>query len=483
MIQRKGNNPPTTITLSGTDTKVTDIKYVYTVIEIKEGDLNMGGNMGSFFFSLPYNCKVADVFGLDGAYLDKWALLKYNGERRAKEGLFVDSGSYWELVGANETLQRGTGYVLQVAGLTKSQKDNGIHLYFPSADGNIGTLSNATETTTLAPMTYTGPNHSANNIDHSKSDINWYAVGVPGYGEMNATFTTNGSEIDTWYTSGGSTITSGNFFYDWSYNNGSQKYTATAAASTTFKPTFAYIFQWAGTINWNSAAVTPQNKIVARPAAAENNIGTLLELQLLRDNTMQDRTYIQMVEQATAGFDVGHDLTKMQNSGDNLYTRCYNGNLHNDLAANNLPLADAEIPLIVVASETADYTFHKSTDYEGIDAIIYDRTEDRYIDLGFRDYTVCLPKGTYEERFTLQVKKQTDVTTAICNTDSNFSVRLSDGKLFIGGIDDNTDIELYDLVGHLLYRATVSNGESIPAPDNHLFLLRLNDQTQIVSGY
>ncbi|MBR1809465.1 MAG: hypothetical protein IJ776_08790 [Paludibacteraceae bacterium] len=478
MIVRKGNrdNGVQQITLSGSS-KVNKIEQVFTLLELEQSDVT--GSPASFFLSLPYDCKVSEIFGIEGGYLNHWALLRYDGATRAQKGLFNDSGSFWTIVGKDETLKKGGGYLLQVAGLSwdkkieRNNKEIAINrLYFPSSKVNGITLESKAESVVVPQHEYSGPTHSGSGIDHTQSDRDWNLVGVPTYSDRTATFSPENNGITTWGE--GKSKDAAYFYYNWNGSN----WIATATAGMTFKATYSYMMQWAGTISWAAAPSTPA--AIARRHAAEEVNTALMELQLLRGDQLQDRTYIQMADEATSGFDMGHDLTKMMNTGDNLYTRCYNGSLHNDLAANNVPMSTTEVPLIVKASVNSDYTFRKSKDWQGVNAVIYDRTEDRYIDLDFRDYTVKLQAGTYEDRFVLQISHKSEITTSTEQTRGGYSIRQSEGRLFVGGIEGNADVALYDLVGHLLYHGTVSNGESIPAPEHSTYLIRINGETQMV---
>ncbi len=476
MILREGNSDAArdlkSITL-GEGIEVSNIKQIFTVIEIKESDLTMaGGDMGSFFFSLPYKCKVSDIFGLDGSYLGKWALLRYNGQKRAQQGLYSDTGSFWEIVGINETLQRGEGYVLQVANLTSSQKTNGVQLYFPSLETEIGTLSNSNElTTTLDEMNYTGPTHTGSkNIDHSTSDVNWRLVGMPGYGKMTATFSPALDENQ------GEEDNQAKYCYVLK-EDGDYEVKILIPNSTTFSPTYSYLFQYEGNIRWNNVATTASDKIIARQKT-ETTKPALLDIQLLRDDKVQDHTYIQVYEQATNGFDMSQDLTKIINNGDNIYTRCYNGDLYVDLAANNLPPTTTEVPLFVKTTTTDEYTFSKGEALNGMNVILYDKQTDCSTDLELNDYSVSLAQGEYNERFVLHISQQTEVITSTENSDVNFVLHQTGDRIFISGFNGEADVLLYDMLGHTIYSGMIHQGEGIPCPAQGLYLICINGHTE-----
>lgn len=470
MIVRQGNSDATQISITGSK-QVSKIDQIYTVLELKKSNLVAGQN-SNFFISLPYDCNISDIFGIEGGYLNKWALLRYDGAARAAQGLFIDTGPFWVLVGKNETLQKGTGYLLQVANLTLGDNES-RRLYFPSAKGNFS-MSNITAETTVEEHAYSGPTHTGTlGIDHTQSDRDWNLVGVPTYSNSNATFAPN-TGISSWGTGEGMSRPAANFYY--AYSDGS--WTPTAASGTTFQATYSYMFQWAGTITWNSAPATAPAAIRSR-APQEATSPALIEVQLKRDDTLQDRTYVQLVDEATTGFDIGHDMTKITRSGDNIYTRCYDGELYVDLAANNLPASTTEVPLYLTTSTAGEYTFSTAEALSNKTTALYDAEENITIDLDERDYTVDLDADTYNDRFVLRISEKSDVTTAVGNLSyEGWTITQAGGQLYIGGIDGKHDIQIYTATGQLLYHSTVSAGEAVPAPQQGIYLIRIGNKTE-----
>lgn len=111
-----------------------------------QGTLNIGKTDGTYldfridptnwhYFSLPYNCNVADirfsneeevavpVLGTD------FLLKKYNGEKRAA----TQAGGCWEMVAADETLRKGIGYIFALPGSGKVKRE----FRFPMANAVI----------------------------------------------------------------------------------------------------------------------------------------------------------------------------------------------------------------------------------------------------------------------------------------------------------------------------------------------------------
>lgn len=425
-----------------------------------------------YWISLPYACRVSDIFGLQGTYGYKWGLFRYRGDRRAQNGLFIDSGTYWEFVGENDILQPYEGYALAIDlhwsdfnqitinDVTRSSK----YIYFPTMQDGY-TLENKTTTTNLEDYTCTIKGRE-------EYDTGWHIIGVPGYHDINITSTT------------GPTFAIADkipaFYYEYVYNNhgdtGSSDnnaytyHTTTSLAGGGYKAFHGYFVQYNGTINWQKAADNTKTPIRRRANSNKTNYfeSATLELLLSTDDIEQDNTFVQLQDEATEDFDYNLDLAKMKTSKvPNLYTL---GSKGEELAANCLPIDTRVIDLGLMLPVTADYTFSlRNTELPtGLQAILYDTETRQEIDLSQDDYTVTLAKGTHNGRLQLRLSVSTvDIGTDIRNNagTGNLTATVVDGKLLLSGLgDEGADLRIYDPAGRLVYEGHAARGYSIPLP-------------------
>ena len=92
----------------------------------------------------------------------------------------------------------------------------------------------------------------------------------------------------------------------------------------------------------------------------------------------------------------------------NIYTLA--GNY--DVAANILSIDDHIVPVGVEVTRAGRYTFSMPSEFSGTVTLV-DNFDGSRTDLSLGDYTVTLPKGTIEDRFTLEINIARSTTTDI----------------------------------------------------------------------
>ena len=385
----------------------------------------------TYWFSVPFNVKLSDVFGF-GEVGQYWMIKYYDGDDRADKGL-LDDNTFWKFITKKSTvLQANTGYVLA---LNKKVMDpnspiftntNKISLYFPSTEPiqMIGT-GYTVENCTILPHTCTLPNREI-------YDSNWNFIGVPSYADKNKTTTNENVK----------------YFYD--YNHASDSYTvAENGREKTFNSMFAYMVQFAGTINWKTFTFTKNG---AQGLAAKRNTDSdakqhNLRLELQQNGATADKTFIQLQdEDATEMFDMNSDLCKIINAGSNIYSIISTESTPVNVAGNVLPIQETIIPLGVVSAASGEYTFAMPDGTDGIVVELIDYETNTRTNMLLDEYTVNLGKGTFENRFALHVKPD-KTTTSVDNigneaTGDKVKKYLIDGVLYM-----QKDGVLYDAQG------------------------------------
>ena len=386
-----------------------------------------------YWVSFPFDVQLKDVVGL-GAYGDYWAVQFYNGPKRALEGLPTEESTGWEYVAetqeeaATKTLLANTGYVVCL-NYRRLCKDYGftagegrkVSLYFPSASkvSPADIKDQADITVTLA--------------EHPRGEKiawnhwNWHLLGVASF--ANPDFTTKQGDIP--------------FFYQ--YWHPTDGYAAVASTEVDFYAMHSYMVQYAGDVVWSKIVNIAPSGLAAKKNA-DNNQPVNLRLELQQAGNTIDKTYVQLrEEEATEGFDLNLDLTKIINKGANIYS-VVNGD---QMAGNVVPKEATTLPLGVVITEAGEYTFSMPQGTSGMIVELVDYLTGTRTNLLLDDYTVTLTAGSYEGRFALSMepnKVVTDVEDIMGGSkDTNVRKLLIDGTLYL--LKDGV---LYDAQGMLV---------------------------------
>lgn len=403
LIKRVDNGNTQQIDIEKGDAGVSGIDQIYFALEIpKTGAWKTNG--GFYWFSLPYTCRVSEIFGFPGAYKDKWEIQRYRGDLRAANGLH-EGETYWRTLKETATLEAHRGYVLYVhptdADFTTIELGgapvSSLQLYFPSSTEGFNLSSNYGEIDV--------PLHECEIAGREDDDSNWNILGIPAFNNVSL-------------RSGGSTSTqttgkhAPNFLYQWSAaNGGTYNVLATGQETFAFQPFMGYMVQFGGTIDWSEYTQQANPSLVAarRKAVADERVDCTMKLELLSETEeggsdslrSADHTYIRLYTDATADYDRNMDLGKIITDGvPQIYTMLEGGS---QLAANNLPPVSSTLILGVRIATAGAYTLHLNNLPNGVRAILTDNDAGITTDLGVNDYVVDLTQGTYESRFTLEM--------------------------------------------------------------------------------
>ena len=389
-----------------------------------------------YWISFPFDVRVSDVFGF-GEYGKHWIIQWYDGEERAKNGCWIDSPTYWRFQTdtTDYVLEAGKGYVLtlDLAEMDVFTNTNQVSLYFPSrntvqiVNGDIIQNLNEIE---LEPYTCTIQRN-----DRDTKDSHWHMLGVPSYANKNKSFTQN------------------NVAYFYTYDSSDDTYDVTSSGSFNFNSMFSYMVQFAGTINWSEFAFDANGSqgLAAKRNTDNANDKHVLRLELQKNSSFVDQTFVQLqAEEATEMFDMNLDLTKMVNSGNNIYSLIPSTESNIEVAANAMPIAETIIPLGVKITAAGEYTFAMPDGTDGIVVELIDYENNTRTNMLLDEYTVNLGKGTFETRFALHVKPD-KTATGVENIGDSASDGKSVKKFIIDGIlYMQKDGALYNAQGHIV---------------------------------
>lgn len=483
MVVRTENGRPTVLNVTA-DADIHNVSQIYTVLEITEANWNKsGGNADRrivspgfideyYWISLPYECQVSDIFGIPdygSGNFDHWVLQTYRGDLRAKTGWWAETNAWWYDLERTDTLKANEGYVLRLTNLGTVFPGTGtkLQLYFPSSKTGL-TIEPLGESVTTKLDTMrchvwrkwksdpSGKEGENNPIwDRRAVDSNWRVIGSPSFNSTKISspifITTDIDANKDGYISlaeqqaaieaylaanPGATPYSLKYFYDWEVVDGQPKFSIADASTTEFIATHAHLVQYEGDITWvkydNS---NPLVGIAAAPARKNDNELTLeqtLRLVLKRGETEADVAYIsRMLFGATEGYDVNMDLSKMTNANSaNIYTY---GELYK-MAGNCLPDSVSTIKVGVQLAAEGNYTFSMPDGTNGTGVTLVDNVTGEQTNLALTDYTVNLPEGETNDRFTLVLSPIAQTPTSFEDvSDQHSAIRkvMVDGVLYI----------------------------------------------------
>ena len=383
-----------------------------------------------YWVSFPFDVKLSDVFGF-GEYGDYWIMEYYDGAGRAEQGYWAETETFWKYItNKNYILKAGQGYVLYL-NLNKMKFESNVFahtsevsLYFPS-------LSLPNVISGDLPTAVDVPEHTCTIERDNRNiyDSNWNLIGVPGFADI------SGVTIgDTHHKELNDELNADCVSFYYKYLPGTNTYSATTQTET-FQTMYAYMVQFAGTINWQ-AKTMPAQLAARRTGSTPSQYDLRLELAQGEET---DQTFVQLKEaDATAEFDMNVDMTKIFNSGMNIYT--LTGSNAIQVAGNAIPMGKATVPVGVRVDAAGEYTFRMPDGTDGIAVTLVDNATGTHTNMLMSEYTVTLNAGTIENRFYLVVdpdRTATSVENVGEEADKSKGVEkfLIDGKLFIRTAD------------------------------------------------
>ena len=453
LIIRKENDPTPQINLTN-DGKATGLETMYFAMELERGSENYNErHQEQYMFTLPFDCVVGEISGVPG-YMQIWGLQRYRGDLRAKNGLFLETPTYWQWLSMNDTLKAGEGYLLvfdKKNAIWNTFEENGktisiLRLYFPSVQSGFDLQQQSEE-----KLIRTYPDHTCTIQLHNRYqyDSNWKMIGTTSYN--NALVTTAEKDNDD-YTE---IYEFPSFRYRYTYTMSNDNKTFTYeyhpedGTTSTYNSFFGYMVQFAGTIKWkNVINETVPNELIARQNTA-GNLRTSITTRLEITNSIgekQDQTFVALNENATTNFDQNKDLNKVLSSR---YTNIYTLSENVPYAGNTLPMAEQTVTVGVNVVQAGTYTLSMPDGTDGISVILVDYQTGARTDLLLSEYTVDLEQGTYNDRFALLVNPHRsatgveDINGSGLNDGEGIQKFLIDGKLII-----RTSDAIYDAQGH-----------------------------------
>jgi hypothetical protein len=194
----------------------------------------------------------------------------------------------------------------------------------------------------------------------------------------------------------------------------------------------SYLVQYAGEILWSSKKFSNPPTSVAARRTGEMPSEHTLRLELAQGEDKADQTIIKLQEQdATADFDMNIDMTKIKNSGANIYTLTENTAIM--VAGNALPMEKTTIPVGIEVANAGTYTLRMPDGTDGISVTLIDNQTGIHTDMLLSEYTITLDAGSHLNRFYIAVDPDRTATSVenVGEEAKGVEKYLIDGQLFI----------------------------------------------------
>lgn len=455
LLTRKENNDVAQIILKNDNSKISKLQKVVLVMQFNRDKLT---GESQYKFSLPFDCRIKDIYGLPYGYMNSWGIQRYNGAERARTGWFEqDRPTFWEWMNYNDTLRAGEGYSLTVdrgkVGAWYGEGEGAKYLFFPSMQTgfNITKLSTAAATVRYPDqpcnINLRYPNDLTDTLhrDRRKYDSNWKLIGPKNYNNIKIS-SSNIIGDETYY------LNKPSFVYV--LDKDGKEYISQSTTNFVFRAFFSYFVQFAGTITWQQYTQSESETLKPAPRYAPQTTRKPAEFRIdlkdMNDNEL-DRTFVALSPIGTEGFDLNLDLTKIDVQHPMIYTISEN----TDYAGNTLSLNTDTVALVVKTGTGGSYTIALPNENNDYDVVLVDKFEQQVNVLTPEGYPIQVEPGITRNRFYLVFAPKTGTsqpdgpTTNLQKTATDTNVRkvLINGKIYI--VRDN---RLYDITGKILTR-------------------------------
>lgn len=436
-------------------------------------------------FSLPYNCKVADIVRTNGKTLGlysvnagdlakndtaRWVIKYYDGQKRANTGTPNGAApTNWAVVPADGILEAGVGYIVALGGTHNANPNYKVRFVLPNRSTQPY-VESVNDNRTKGVKGYTGP--KAEELPCHKG---WNYLGNPYVSRFDGNLQDpvwqtayTGLLLNGFYTD----LLTGNSYDVIEYpdlyvavdmgEGGATNWVQTKASLALLSPFRAFMIQAVsdGDVDFNKEARNlPQGQAPSvRSVNTERETVSAVRLNIDHDTYGTGSTDIMLHSLYTDKYDLGYDMVRMFNSRPAAQPFTLNSTadylLYN--AANRDRAETSDIPVGIRTLAAGTYTFSLAP-LTGTDryAAIYliDRDEnDLKIDLLQGNYTTMLARETNTSRFALRFEKGAQLPTDIDNDAIQSPIIYRDQTdIVIDNLPTDATVRVVDAIGRTLY--------------------------------
>lgn len=452
------------------------------------------------WFTLPYNCNIADVTWADGTpakYNVDWFLMYYDGESRSNQKSNYES--HWKVF-EGATLEAGKGYIVGITGHPTKSKVK-YELRFPMAQEVLA----AEQTDKTVAVNAWGvkknirPNHKG-----------WNLVGNPYMDYYNTASS---------YSLGGLPLIEYADTYDpitglWDYeeresgsvpflvipqDGGWSEYQQELASDVDMQPFTAYFVQVGDPNNEGhsngmkldaSFETTKRGRssLIRRAPSEvdEQKEPAIVAVELTNAKGESDKTTLLIADRFTNEYEMNADFFKWFGDYYTYYTKpvLYTIGADNESRAFNAlneELAAQPVALGMYAAQTGNYTFslHQRSNLTGVAEVwLHDASNNTHTNLLQDDYTFSTSKTNGAGRFSLSVKMMPKLPTDVENIkQGNVWATTQDNNIVVNGLTKDMQLWIYDATGKLLHADRTTNYQhSYSVPQTGAYFVRVHDK-------
>ena len=456
------------------------------------------------WFTLPYNCNIADVTWVDGTpaqYNKDWFIMYYDGNSRANEQSIYEN--HWKVYNGT-TIEAGKGYIVGIQG-DITHPDYTFELRFPMT---TDVLTNEHIDKTVAVNAW------GVNMDITPNKKGWNLVGNPylDYYKTSENISFTGLSLieylgidpvtgERLYQEGGNVP-----FLVTPVDGGWYEYQQELASDVEMMPFTAYFVQvghpnnpdhtdgmelHAEFVSDHRGRMSLIRRTPQEVAGEQEPV--IVRVEVANAKGESDKTTLIIDDRFTNEYEMNADFFKWFGDYYRRYTKpvLYSMGADSGKRAFNAlseQLAAQPIPLGMFAAQAGDYTFsltRKRCDLSSVEEVwLYDATTATYTNLMQQDYTFTTAKTEGEGRFYLSVKLRQNAPTDITDIyGGNIVASAKDGQIIVGGLTDNTQLWIYDATGKLLHTEQTTNFQHVyeaPVAGTYFVRTQLAGQAQTI---
>ncbi len=276
-------------------------------------------------------------------------------------------------------------------------------------------------------------------------------------------------------------LSTGDKYYRYNYD--ADNYESTDYIEDTYIPSPASFESYFLQVTENRELAFTDLSTLKSPHTRQTVNTSIERVKLILQNENYDySTLIRVIPEATsfynALYNASHTMAMLQNT-----PQLYSFSEDIKCSINSVP-EESTVNFGVRVPEAGEYTLSWNTELYNQQAVLYDKLENKTIDLSVYDnYTfTTTSKGEINERFSIIFSVDKYITTGIKNQDAAFEIYSSDNKIIIEGLEDTADIRLYDCTGRMFIQKTCTDkGAEISIPNAGIYLIQVESNGKVTT--
>ena len=457
------------------------------------------------WFTLPYNCNIADVTWVDGSpaqYNVDWFLMYYDGESRSKEQSHYEN--HWKQY-FGTTIEAGKGYIVGITGDINNPKYT-FELRFPMSKEVLEdeTTDKTVDVRAWGVEDDIRPNQKGWNLVGNPYLAYYQRDNVNSFGGLRlGELIGPDSQTGLWEQTGNLP------YVVVPVEGGWVSYEQLLVSETDLLPFTAYFVQVGNDGTHTSEqdlkvsfdhsklqlSATPMPaSIIQRSASEIDEVEepVIVGVSLTNAKGESDKTSLIIDNQFTDEYEMNADFFKWFGDYYRYYTKPVLYTIGADQgkrAFNALSeeLATQPVSLGMYAAQAGNYTFSLDlrSDLSKVQEVwLYDATQNTYTNLLQDSYTFQTAKTESAGRFFLSVKMAPKVSTNIDNiADGTIWATTQDHAIFVNGLLSNAQLWIYDATGKLLHTDQTQyyqHSYSVPISGTYFVRVQNTMQTQTI---